>query len=62
MAQVEDLRSRRLERAGIERMPTIIGEAATILRWRTPAGTAPGGEKRYPDGGGNRSMIRHAYG
>ncbi|MCE5337189.1 MAG: hypothetical protein LLF90_00665 [Methanomicrobiaceae archaeon] len=30
MAQVKDLRSRRLERAGIERILTIIGEAATI--------------------------------
>ncbi len=30
LAQVEELRSRRLERAGIERMLTIIGDAATI--------------------------------
>lgn len=49
ISSAEDLRNRRLERAGIERMPTIIGEAATI-GWGECLPAQPRGEKRYPDG------------
>jgi hypothetical protein len=36
ISSVEDLRGRRLERAGIERMLTIIGEAATEIALKHP--------------------------
>jgi len=50
ISSVEDLRDRRLERAGIERMLTIVGEAAKMVSpelrdnhpeipWREAAGT-----------------------
>jgi len=55
---VEDLRSRRLERAGIERMLTIIGEAATMvspeLRERHP-------EIPWREAAGMRDKIVHHY-
>jgi len=55
ISSVEDLRSRRLERAGIERMLTIIGEAAKRVSlelrgehpeipWRDAAGRGPAEE------------------
>ena len=58
MAQVEDLRIRRLERAGIERMLTIIGEAATMV---SPELRLEHPEIPWREAAGMRDTIVHHY-
>jgi len=58
IGSVEDLRSRRLERAGIERMLTIIGEAAKMV---SPEITREHPEIPWREAAGMRDKIVHHY-
>jgi uncharacterized protein with HEPN domain len=58
ISSVEDLRDRRLERAGIERMLTIIGEAAKMI---SPELAQEHPEIPWREAAGMRDKIIHHY-
>jgi uncharacterized protein with HEPN domain len=58
IGSAEDLRNHRLERAGIERMLTIIGEAAKMV---SPELRAEHPEIPWREAAGMRDMIVHHY-